>query len=637
MSFQASCPSCGATVVFRFESTLVSVCSYCHVAIARQGADLATYGQVAEPIATPTLFKVGIGGRLADGRAFTLAGRVQLSYGAGRWDEWHVGFDDGTWAWLAEAQGKLHLMMPADLASPPRFADVRPEKRFPIGAAGTFVVEEVREAKLMAGEGELPFKVEPGASYHYADLAGPRHQLATLDYGAGDDTPALYLGREMALAELGLATSDLASEEDVRGRTTGKALSCTQCGGPLELRAPDQTLRVACPYCGAILDATERFAVLQTLDQKKVPKPRIPLGSTGKLDGIAWTVIAFLERSTRVEGVRYSWQEYLLHEPAAGFSWLVESQGHWSHVASLSPAEVEKLGHGSNTRTVGGLRFKHFQSSLAVVDHVIGEVYWAVSRGEKVTADDYICPPYILSREKSEDEVNWSRGRYCEPSEIWEAFQLEDKPPYRRGVGANQPYPGTGSANLVVITGLLGAMFLFGIFVTRAVTGGSRVHEEHATLQPYTKSGSEEAVLFTDTFHVPTRGNVQVRVDAPVDNSWLYLDGALINQDSGELSEFDVEVSYYHGSDWTEGSTHAAAYVPAVSPGTYVLRLAPQWEEGRPHADTYDVTVRSAVPRFHHLVLALMAIGIFPVLAGLRHLRFEQRRWSESDYPWGGS
>jgi len=34
-------------------------------------------------------------------RPFRIIGRLQLSTGEGTWDEWHVAFGDGGYAWLA--------------------------------------------------------------------------------------------------------------------------------------------------------------------------------------------------------------------------------------------------------------------------------------------------------------------------------------------------------------------------------------------------------------------------------------------------------------------------------------------------------------------------------------------------------
>jgi hypothetical protein len=514
----------------------------------------------------------------------------------------------------------------------PAFEELQVGETVDLGPPGTFVASEVRTARFVTGAGELPFDVEPGSSLRYVDLTGPRGQFATIDYGTGAAAETLYVGREVTLDELGMR--GLPSDEERRRQARGEALGCPQCGGPLEIRAPDQTQRVACPYCGSLLDATKDLAVLQALARVTV-QPVIPLGSRGRLDGVEWTVIGFMERSVTVEDVRYPWQEYLLYEPRKGFRWLVDSKGHWSFVEPLAAGDVA----GLTTRSprCRDVAFKHFQGGHAVVDHVLGEFYWAVARGDTTETDDYVHPPFMLSVERDASELNCSMGTYRKPREIEEAFGLERLGKRPQGVAPHQPWPWTEDARTVYrrAAAFVGLLVLLGVGF--AVFGGRTVYSDSFAIAPSAVSGSPEAAVFAGPIEIPKRGNVQVKVKAPVSNSWLYLDGALINDETGEVDEFDVEVSYYHGTDsdgsWTEGGQSATRYIAAVAPGRYVLRLAPQWESGRP-PNGYSVAVANRVPRFYHFVLAGLAVCAWPVLLAWRHMRFEMERWSESDHPW---
>ena len=86
--YSARCPSCGAPVVFQLGASLLRVCDQCGAAVARKGADLASYGKVAELIPTPSVLALGARGGYAGAPSFELIGRLQLDYGAGTWDEW---------------------------------------------------------------------------------------------------------------------------------------------------------------------------------------------------------------------------------------------------------------------------------------------------------------------------------------------------------------------------------------------------------------------------------------------------------------------------------------------------------------------------------------------------------------------
>jgi hypothetical protein len=629
--YQAACPSCGATLVFQLGVSLLRVCEHCGVAVARKGANLESHGRLAALMPTPSVLKLGLEGRYAGAPPFALVGRLQIDHGTGTWDEWLMAFRDGQWAWLSESQGKFHYLGLAPLPAVPAFEQIRVGQRLDLGAPGTFVVSEARTGRFVSAQGELPFDVAPGSALRYADLSGPGGAFATLDYGAGPVAQALYVGREVSLEELGLR--EIASEQERRKRAGGEALACPRCGGPLEVRAPDQTRRVACPYCGSLLDATRDLAVLEALDRVPV-KPLLPLGSTGRLAGGEWTVIGFMQRSVEVEGIRYPWREYLLYEPRKGFRWLVESSGHWSFVEPVHAGDVEERGGGVRYR---GALFRHFQSAQARVDHVVGEFYWAVARGDKVQTHDYVAPPLSLSNEATPEESLWSLGRYQEPEELWSAFRAPGSPPERQGVAPGQPWPHARDARSINRSALLFLALLGLLFAGLVAAGGERIHAQSLSLPPQAAPGAPEAVAFSERFFVQRHGNLEVRARAPVDNSWLYLDGALINEETGAVDEFDLEVSYYHGTDgdgaWSEGGSEARAYLASVPPGRYVLRLAPSWQPGQAPSG-YDVTVRSRVPRLYQLLLAALAVAAWPIALAWKRFRFEMQRWSESDHPW---
>src|SRR4030095_2066336 len=116
--------------------------------------------------------------------------------------------------------------------------------------------------------------------------------------------------RERPRAALGLRPRE---DEDRRKAASGEGLKCPQCAGPLEVRAPDQTQRIACPWCRSLLDATHDLAILEALSKPPF-RPLIPLGTQGRLRGVPWTIIGVMERSVTVEDVRYPWTEDLLYE-----------------------------------------------------------------------------------------------------------------------------------------------------------------------------------------------------------------------------------------------------------------------------------------------------------------------------------
>src|SRR5215218_2643105 len=355
MALRANCPACGAEVLFKTGSSVVVVCEFCHSVVARTDRGIEDLGKVSDVVESGSPLQVGLRG-VCRGVAFELTGRAQLQHaGGGLWDEWYAAFADGRWGWLAEAQGRFYLTFQIQVPSPnalPSFDSLQlGQQVWAIPAQQPPVVAEKGTARSLAAEGEIPYLLTPGETYAYADLSGQSGAFGTLDYG--EWPPLVFVGREVSLEELGLANARRVREREARGVTAAQ-LNCPNCAGPLELRAPDAAERVTCPNCGSLLDVNQgKLQYLKRLERKG-PPPSIPLGSTAEFEGQPQTVIGFMVRSVEFDGVRYYWQEYLLYNPAVGFRWLVESDGHWSYVRAVPPGEVFE----DNGARYGGKRFK---------------------------------------------------------------------------------------------------------------------------------------------------------------------------------------------------------------------------------------------------------------------------------------
>jgi len=689
MAFQAACPACGAQVLFRAGSSVVVVCEFCNSVVARTDRGVEDLGKVADVVESGSPLEVGLRGVYL-GVAFELTGRAQLRHAAGGfWDEWYAAFADGRWGWLAESQGRFHLTFQIQVPSPnalPPFDSLQlGQPVWAIPASSPPAVAEKGTAQMLGAEGEIPYLLKPGETYQYADLSGAGGVFGTLDYG--EQPPLVFVGREATLAELGLAEARRTTEREAR-RTTAAQLSCPQCGGPLELRAPDRTERVGCPNCGSLLDASQgRLRYLKTLEKKGWGQS-IPIGGTAEFEGRTFTVIGYMARSVEFEGVRYFWQEYLLYEPAVGFRWLVESDGHWNYVRPVSPGEVTEAGKGAHH---AGRRFKMFQDATARVEYVEGEFYWKVEAGELARATDYVAPPLMLSKEvpvatgrrkKGEltaEEINWSLGTYTPVKEIEGKFGVRLASPH--AVAPNQPWKHKqiyGYWALLVVAAVGLGLFVFvtaprkTVFdQTYTLQGGPasaaaaaspfavptpRPGASAAEMREYMRlrvaqaagasqaaqaqaeSGAERTqVIFTDPIELGGGRNLRVTGRANVDNNWLYVAGDLINEETGVVQQFDLPMERYHGVDdgesWSEGSPVQTDYLAALPEGRYTLRLEAQWENWNgPEPPQFSVRIEQGVPRFVNLLLVLVALSIIPLLAAWRHFSFERRRWADSAF-----
>ncbi|MFO0904435.1 MAG: DUF4178 domain-containing protein [Pirellulales bacterium] len=444
---EAPCPACGAPVEFKASSSLVTICTHCESVVARGDQKLEDLGKVAALVDTLTPLDLGVRG-VYDGKSFELVGRTQYRHASGAvWDEWYIAFANGAWGWLAEAQGRFFLTVrrrPKDASVLPAFESLTAGQNLQIGAPPPFTVNEAGVAQLIGAEGELPFRPDFAAAHRYADLSGPDGRFATLDYG--ESPPKLFLGQSVTLEQIGISPKVVDVEKQVK-TIAALVVACPHCGGSLELRAPDRTERVVCPYCRAELDANQgELRYMKTLSKSKI-HPFLPIGGTGTLRGESYTVIGFLQRSVMIERVKYYWTEYLLFHERDGFRWLVDSNGHWNFVRPVSPGEVQTFGSSAK---YDGRSFKLYQRCPARVEYVLGEFFWKVSAGEMAMVSDYIAPPFMLSAELSlsshgggagqAQEINYSFGEYIPRGEISQAFNVPSLP-MAWGVAPNQPHP----------------------------------------------------------------------------------------------------------------------------------------------------------------------------------------------------
>lgn len=630
-----NCPSCGAPVVFNYGTSIVVVCEHCSAVVARTDRGIENLGKVAALLDSGSPLHVGLDGRY-DGQSFRVTGRVQLQHAMGGvWDEWYAAFADGRWGWLAEAQGRFYLTFgtrtPPDA---PPIASLQAGQAVP-GSLHEWVVDEIGEAAARSGEGEIPWRVVPGDRYDYADLSAPGGRFATLDYS--EDHPLLFAGHQLTLDQLGISAKEAPRETHIRGAS----VNCPNCGGPLELRMPDAAERVTCPHCGSLLDINEgKLQFLQALKQQEIT-PLIPLGSKGRIEGIELTVVGFLRRRTFVDEIEYTWDEYLLYEPRAGFRWLIDSDDHWTYAHSVVAGDVGGTNAHAKSLTYGGKVFRIFQQGEAEVAFVLGEFYWKVAQHEVASTADYVAPPEMLSREVIESEgsqeVAFTHGRYMPVKEVEKTFNVSGLP-RPSSVAPNQPNPYHLSIwrdfLIFVAVAIVLAIVLF-------ATAERRVLVDKAFPLAPLNLNEQSKVFFTDPFTIKAHHNIAIEAQSNVDNSWINVDADLVNEKDSVTQQFSIPVEYYHGVDdgesWSEGGQEKDIYLRSLPAGSYTMRLDVQWDGPNPPSNALRVRVREGVPHLSHLLFALILLLFFPVIALVRYGSFESKRWNEAMFKRDGS
>src|SRR5215471_9059801 len=110
-----TCPNCGAKIVFRWSSSVQTVCEYCKSILVRTDVDLRKVGEVADLPPDSSPIQIGSEGQYQN-KSFVVVGRILYEYEQGGWNEWHLIYNDGSSGWLSDAQLEYDLSW---LSNPP--------------------------------------------------------------------------------------------------------------------------------------------------------------------------------------------------------------------------------------------------------------------------------------------------------------------------------------------------------------------------------------------------------------------------------------------------------------------------------------------------------------------------------------
>ena len=197
----ANCPSCGAPIQFRWSNAVQTVCEYCRSVLVRHDVDLERVGQVATIPDDASPIQLGTEG-IYRNRAFQVIGRIVYEYEQGKWNEWHLIFNDGTSGWLADAQLEYAVSFwtapPAPLPAENKIAR---DHRFSWHGAD-YLVTTITRAHYVGVEGELPFVYWDKTDLTFVDLRSPDARFATIDYS--ENPPLLFIGEAVGYDDLRL-------------------------------------------------------------------------------------------------------------------------------------------------------------------------------------------------------------------------------------------------------------------------------------------------------------------------------------------------------------------------------------------------------------------------------------------------
>lgn len=195
-----TCPNCGASIVFRWSSSVQTVCEYCKSILVRTDVDLKRVGQVADLPPDSSPIRLGTEGNY-NHRPFIAIGRIIYEYDQGCWNEWHLMMSDGSSGWLSDAQDEYAVSFAVSGRSVPNSVQCQVGQRF-VWDNFPYAVTAITTAHYRGVEGELPFQYWDKEDVVFVDLRSHTGRFATIDFS--DANPTLYLGEMVEFESLAL-------------------------------------------------------------------------------------------------------------------------------------------------------------------------------------------------------------------------------------------------------------------------------------------------------------------------------------------------------------------------------------------------------------------------------------------------
>lgn len=639
-------------------------------------------------------FYVGATGSLS-GRGFRVLGRVRHAYSRGYWDEWYLRFEDEQTAWISEDESRFTIEVLRHDDTPP--ADF---PRTHVGQTVTIAdrdyhVDEKDIAICEAGEGHLPFAVMPDERVPFLDLSAGEY-FATIEYELDSDA-RVFLGKRLDLDDVhidipkppapdkltaGRGATESTRERIVRDGARMADIKCVSCAAPLTIPEDDNVDEIECDRCGRVLDLTLRSArcprcgvtipiaggadtlsvscehcservnvsdarptALGNLKNAKRPGLPIKLGQLYRHQDVAYRAIGVVQYTQMEEGIPYISVEYLMWNADAGYRYLILEKGHWSW-----SEEIDERPSHRDFRFLSVRKSFHFMDrswrmlesapdgmSITWVD---GELPWVAQIGDRVAFADAIDPPYMLSVEWTENEIEYSIAEYQSRDVVAAALDVEPSTlPRPMGVAPNQPYAKSRFRKEATWIMLVAAIVAVPMALKSCMHNGEKIDSFTVTPTDYIDE------YITTPFTVSAANTLcRAKFDSSDDNSWTYLDVAVIDEQDQALLDFSVQTSYYSGYEggehWSEGSRTKSRMFKIEKPGEYRLLMKGTGGQGDSTAEAaaygsqvnIQVFEGAEISRYFWLIGGIAAVWM--LIEWCRKFAFEAARWGpfiESD------
>ncbi|MBO6602986.1 MAG: DUF4178 domain-containing protein [Roseicyclus sp.] len=425
-------------------------------------------------------------------------------------------------------------------------------------------------------------------------------------------------------------------------RTTDlSSINCTQCGAGLGVLGGGRVRTHVCGYCGAVLDAQDKYRILTSIGNRDHPFSPVNIGMTATIEGADFTVIGTLGMIETYRGETWRWTEHQLFSPTHGYAWLSYESGAFVFTRKLrdlpSPmwigtAQVERAESPPRARLNDG-HYRYYETSTARIDFMEGEFNWLPKLGESKTAVTLMSREAMLSYSFSRNEREVERSILLPTERI--CAQLGIDPATIR---VTEPHPLTPFKPLkdegFLRAALLGfaALALFLTLALWMLPGDRVLNVDRVPVRDLPQT-YDFTLTSTDQL-------VRVDLQSDVSNAYALFSTEILNAAGEPVVEGMRAAQYYSGTDggerWSEGSRRAHYLFRPADTGVHRITLdleeAESWQGNHSPLSYVTISVRQKVTTS----LWMGAMTVVFLLGALalqgRYALYEKRRWSGSDW-----
>ena len=473
----------------------------------------------------------------------------------------------------------------------------------------------------------------------------------------------------------------MAATVKLRAFPSSKQLDCPHCHKPVVLYDPDGSEYVVCESCNSYCRVInhDHLQVQQSISPIKYEHV-IEIGNQGTLKGETYKMIAYMEKEEA--GTQYEWREYMLYSYTKGYAFLAEYNGHWSFIAGIQHyPELANAISQDSIATLDDVDYREYNRYTPVITALKGEFDWD-AYAEKISAREFVAPPYMLVREKNKQNekiIDWYLGEYIEPKDIQAGFNVPaDKFPEIADIGAIQPNPYKKRWQQTLRISVVALVLVVVVQIFFAITRQNQFimskpvpillpplplpktdtakhdNTKRDTTKRDTARHDSSTNLATNTYIPPSANGtyeflpqrtssftiadgpapVNVALSANVDNNWFESTVELVSDKDNQTWDVTEEIEYYHGYDdgdsWSEGSTSNSVVIDDVPAGRYHLNIYPY--AGVQALDDVSITVTANVILWQNLLITVLLLCLVPLCFWYFQRRYEVNRWMNSDF-----